>query len=152
MAPTPIETDINAVAAILHARTKDDVGNELGVFTSATRPTAAQVTDLLIRAKRSVVNVIGTAEPCTADLAADAANLIHLRAAMMVELSYFPEQVASNRSHYEQLKALYDGDIVTLAEAVAEICGTGTGEPGVGGQLPAYDYGESPTIGKRTVW
>lgn len=147
-----ISTSITAVAALLRTRTKDDVGNELGVFSSATRPTADQVAELLAEATRRVVSMIGTDEPCEEDLALDAATLIHQRTAMMIELSYFPEQINTDRSPYQQIKELYDGDIKSLIEAVAERCGTGVGEEGVGSQVPLFDYGDSVLIGKRTVW
>lgn len=148
----PIDTDPDAVAALLRTRTMDENGVEGGVFTETTRPTLEQVEHLVEEARRKVVGIIGTAEPCTADLTADAANVVHLRAAMLVELSYFPEQINTNRSPYEQLKDLYDTDVKSLAEAIAETCGTGIGEEGVNNQVPSYGYGEAPVIGKRTVW
>lgn len=148
----PIETSADAVAAILRTRTKDDDGNESGVFSADTRPTLAQVEEILAEAKRVVVSAIGTDEPCEQDLADTAATLAHQRAVLMIELSYFPEQINTNRSPYDQIKSLYDQDIKSLVEAVAERCGTGIGEPGVSGQLPLWDYPNSRPMGMGTVW
>ena len=146
-----ITPDITKVSALLRTRTKNDVGSEAGEFSTTTRPTLVQATALLGDAKNIVTGKIGTAEPCTDELALDAAHVIHLRCALMIELSYFPEQINTNRSPYEQIKALYDSDLRDLIEAIAEECGTGIGEPGLGGQMPSYDYGDSELIGKRTV-
>lgn len=145
-----IVPDIANVSALLRTRTKDDVGNETGVFSANTRPTLASATALLNKAKGIVVGKIGTSEPCTSELATDAAGVIEQRCALMIELSYFSEQINTNRSPYEQIKALYDQDLKDLIEAIAEQCGSGIGEPGTNGQLPSYDYGNAPILGKRT--
>ncbi len=147
-----ITPDITKVSALLRTRTKDDVGGEAGEFSEATRPTDTQVIALLEDAANLVTGKIGTTEPCTDALATDAAHVIHLRTALMIEISYFPEQINSNRSPYEQIKALYDTDLKDLIEAIAETCGGGIGEPGVGNGMPSYDYGNAPIIGKRTVF
>lgn len=134
----------------MRTRTKNRLGNELGEFTEETKPTLEAAEKILETATSKVVGKIGTAEPCSDELAGDAAACIHLLAAMMIELTYFPEQVDSNRSPYEKYKELYDEDLATLTEAVAEQCGTGTGEADDGSILPLWNYGNGPLLGNRT--
>lgn len=123
------------VAAILRARTKDDNGRELGVWTDATRPTGPEVDVLIAQAADFVAAAIGGVPDRCAG-AAGAAVL--LRAAMLVELSYFPEQVRSDRSPYPELKELYD-----TAEESARTCVTSGGESGgEGGE--GYSYHSLP--------
>lgn len=107
---------ISDVGALLRARTTDTNGNELGTFTDATRPTAQQAEDMIGNAARDVAIKIGNDIPD--NLVPAAQSLVTLKAAMYIELSYFPEQVATGRSPYEQYKALYDETLPSLIEAV----------------------------------
>ena len=136
----------------MRTRTKNRLGNELGEFTTETKPTLEEAERLLTLATKKIVSKIGSSEPCTDELAEDAASCIHLRTAMFIELTYFPEQVESNRSPYEKYKELYDEDIATLLENMAEQCGTGSGEADDGAILPVYDYGTAPRLGNRTLF
>lgn len=107
-----------AVAALLHARTMDRDGNELGVFGDNTRPTGAQAAALAAQAAGDVAARIGyglLADP----LSGLATNVAAIRAAMLIELSYFPEQSAGDQSPYEQLRALYEQQLGFLSDAVA---------------------------------
>lgn len=152
---------VDDVGAILRTRTKDNVGNETGTFTANTRPTDQQVLTLIGQAYDDVVGVIDDDIPATAFR--DARSAIALRAAMMVELSFWPDQVPLGRSPYAQLKELYDGNKDTspyggvlgrLQTAVARE----TEEAILGEQpdtplRPAYNFGgDTPTIGLDTVW
>lgn len=145
-----IVTSVQEVADLLRARTKVSLGDESGAFSANTRPTSDQVTSILAQAKRTVVGAIGTSTPCTDDLAATTAAVIHQRAAMQVELTYYPEQVNTNHSPYEQLKDLYQEELKQLIEAIAETCGKGIGAEGISNQLPSFGYGNAPLLGKRT--
>lgn len=102
---------IAQVGALIRTRTKDDAGNELGTFTASTRPTSTQV-DVLARRGASVLSYLVNS-PIPENLLEEASDLAALRAAMLVELSYFPEQIASQRSPYNELKALWDAAIGT---------------------------------------
>lgn len=104
------------VAALLRARTKDLTGNELGVFTPDTRPTNTEVEHLITLAYAEVTGMSGVylAERC-ADLAS---TLIVIRAAMWVELSYFPEQVRSDRSVYRELAEQFSLGLPNLSACV----------------------------------
>jgi hypothetical protein len=111
------EPTVQAVGAYVRARTKDDVGNELGTFTEDTRPNEAQVVELIDKAQSAVANAIG--EDFDPKWNERARDLAALRAAMLVELTHFPEQVAAGRSPYPQLKELWDEEVIALSAAVA---------------------------------
>jgi hypothetical protein len=124
------------VAAILRARTKDENGAELGEWTDATRPTYDEVETLIGVASEFVVASAGTpAERC----AGSAHNATRLHAACLVELSYFPEQIRSDRSPYAELRILADQALADLRSCA----GTG-GESGGGGE--GFGYHSLPTV------
>lgn len=104
------------VAAILRARTKDLAGVEVGDFTADTRPTADEVARLIVQAYAEVTGQSGTfLHP---RCAGGATALIVIRAAMWVELSYFPEQVRSDRSVYQELAEQYTAGMPGLLTCV----------------------------------
>lgn len=98
--------EVDDVAKYLRSRTRNQFGVEVGTFTDDTAPTAAGVADLIGLA---VANF--TARFGTEIVASDAGNvraLLAIRTAMLVELSYFPDQIRVDRSPYNELKALYE--------------------------------------------
>ena len=100
-----IDTTPANVAALLRARTKDSGGRELGEWTDETRPTLAQVDETIALAAATVEAKVGTpVDACAGPFAIAVAY----EAACLVEKSYFPEQVESGRSHYDQLRAETD--------------------------------------------
>jgi hypothetical protein len=105
------------VAALIRARTKDDAMNELGTFTTATRPTAAEVAGYIVQAVDAVVIRVGAVRDA---LKPRAQELAALYAAMLIELSYWPEQIRENRSPYDSLKALFDEGMAALYGAVID--------------------------------
>lgn len=111
--------DISSVGAILRARTRDTNSNEVGTFTAQTRPTGDQVLSMLSAAAEDLASAVGTEDlPVTALRAAR--TVVTYRAAMLVELSYFPEQVAAGRSPYAQLSELYAETLATLRNALEQ--------------------------------
>jgi hypothetical protein len=135
----PADVGVDEVGALLRARTKDTLGNEIGTFTPDTRPTDTQVTNLIVQATGHVKARIG-GELCesgrAAGLEADANRLIALYAAMLVELSYFPEQVERDHSPYSRFKALWDEGIASLIENERLLCG----DDEMGRGRPAYSF------------
>lgn len=109
--PTPTD-----VAALLHARTKDLTGVELGDFTANTRPTDVEVVRLIDMAYDEVTGQSGTllVDPC----ASAGRALIIIRAAMWVEASFFPEQVRSDRSVYQELADEFTNGLPRLLACV----------------------------------
>ncbi len=93
------------VGALVRTRTKDTAGNELGTFTDDTRPTADDVTELISQAVDTFIVRGGTQIP--PELYQEVQRLIALRAAMLVEISYYPEQVQTGRSPYQQYRDMW---------------------------------------------
>jgi hypothetical protein len=124
------------VGAILRARTKDSVGNELGTFNAETRPTDQQVLILIGQGVSDVAMIIGSDIPTV--YWQDAVNVAALATALKIELSYFPEQINTGRSPYPQLKQLFDDQAKRLLVAIE---GSGAETPGAGGPMkPAYGF------------
>ena len=105
---------VSQVAALLRARTKDNVGNELGEFTANTRPTANEVAKLIEAARHDVITLVG--EDFDPTLWPQARNATLYRAAMFVELSYYPEQINTERSPYIQMKELYESALARFEQ------------------------------------
>lgn len=141
--PSQAETfnpTVSDVGALLRARTKDRHGNEIGTFTADTRPTFDEVLRLIDQAAEDVTMLVDYDIPV--ETYRQAAGVICLRAAMLVELSYFPEQVANNRSAYPHYKELYDEMLVRLQGAVErEAAEEITGEmPELGGGVAQFGF------------
>jgi hypothetical protein len=142
--PTLPDTHPSAseVARLLRARTKDSTGKEVGDFTDDTRPNWHEVDDLITTAEGDVLAQTGS---LLSELAAKSVRaLVALRAAMLVELSYFPEQVRSDRSAYVEYKRLYDDDLAALLRSIEE----GGADGGVGGE--GYTYHSLPVTPETT--
>jgi hypothetical protein len=123
------------IAALLRARTQDGSDVEVGAWTADTRPTYMEVERILSMTQSMVLGQTGSLDNLMCDTADDvraqAATAVALLGAMFVELSYFPEQVASNRSAYEQYAALWQTFMPQLVASVAE-CAAGVVEPDPG--------------------
>ena len=92
------------VAALLTARTKDAEGNELGVWSDDTRPTYEQVLERIVIARALVRDGLGPVpETCQEGFE----SCVALRAALLCEAAFWPEQIQSNQSTFAQLRELY---------------------------------------------
>jgi hypothetical protein len=109
------------VAAVLRARTKDNESREVGLWTEATRPTVSQVEGLIEQARRLIAGTVGNpGERCKASFE----QAVLYQTAMLIELSYWPEQVRTDRSPYKQLEELF-----TRAIEGYEACAAGSFDP-----------------------
>ena len=104
------------IGAIMRARTKTVNGDEIGTFNDETRPTGEEVNRIILQAANDVTAPIDTDIPVTAYRWATQA--IIYRAAKLIEISYFPEQIATGRSPYPEYNALFDEAIGWLNTAV----------------------------------
>lgn len=152
--PPLVPATVEDVAALLRARTKDLNGTELGTFNENTRPTDVEVERLITMALAEVTGQIGpyAYDPC----ASAATALIAIRAAMWVELSYFPEQVRTERSVYDELAAQWTAGMPVLVTCVeGNSPGTGDGgETNLGyrfGVLDVHGWTASPYYGAPEV-
>ena len=145
---------VQIVADQIVSRTKDKYGNEIGTFNSNTRPTDTQVTRLIDEHIGDVANVIGSEIP--QELWEDAQAVVAERVAMAIELTYFPEQVNTDRSPYKMLKEQYEEDLARLDKEVdvmaegGDITEISTGPTNMPvGSFPDPTY---PSLGFRTRW
>lgn len=98
---------VDQVARKILSRTKDNRGNLGGTFTASTTPTDEQVEQIIFDAVKPIADVIGDIVPD--ELLDDAQDVVALKAAMQVELSFYPDQVNTGRSIYPQLKEELEG-------------------------------------------
>lgn len=130
---------VDDVAALVRARTKTAFGGEEGTFTRDTRPTADQVEGLIEQAAGDIISALGTSGVCAA-VALDASGTCALKAAMLVELSYFPEQSADRESSpYQAYKELAEERMATLVRRAGAECPGGTS---IEGELAQYSFPE----------
>lgn len=108
--------DVDDVGSIAMSRTVDDVGRETGTFGEKTRPTRQQVLTLINRAANNVSPDLGGNIPEM--FWDDAREIIALRTAMYIELTYFAAEVAQDRSPYPQYKTLFDEQIKKLTNGI----------------------------------
>lgn len=123
MAALPWTPSVENVANYLRARTRGPSGAELGTFTDQTVPTDEQVTGIIDLAMPFVSGMLGDVP---AGCAQGARSLAALKAAEMVEVSYYPEQLQPGGT-VSALRALY-ADLLPSVQA----CVSGGGEGGGG--------------------
>lgn len=120
--------DVASVGALLRARTRDTNGNEIGTFTEQTRPTGDQVLSVIRTAVGDLSSAVGSDLVPAFHVAAQ--QLAAYRAAALIELSFFPEQVALGRSPYVQFLGLYNDALAALRTAIEADGGDVPGDPG----------------------
>jgi hypothetical protein len=125
--PTPQD-----VADVLRARTKDDQSAEIGAWTANTRPTEYEVRGLIETAAGDTLAAVGPLTVDYEDPEGSARSLCTYRAAMLVELSYWPEQVAANQSAYAEYRTMWTDGVAALADRLV-----GSGAAGGGGAYSA---------------
>lgn len=156
VAVAPWQPSVERVASLLRARTKTSNGAEAGTFNDDTRPTAQDVKVLIAQAVNYVASRVGTTGSlCNGTLSTRAGDMSTLYTAMLIELSYFPEQIERRQSPYDAYKALWDEGMDSLVEAVAETCGEGGDGDVVGGSDPgpSYSFAKSTRdLGMEVVW
>lgn len=149
---------VASIGTLLRARTKTKGGAEAGVFNPAsaagtsdeTRPTAEGVMEYINIALGDVSGIIG------ADLeekyVEPARRVAALRAALLIELTYWPEQVNSDRSPYDQLKVLYDEAWANLLASMGISLDDDGGPASIDAGYPSYGGFPSTAIGMEFPW
>lgn len=155
---------VDAVAAYLRARTKTLGGQEAGTFAPAasaedekTRPSFEQVTEAIGTSVGEIAGAFGSDIPDApgSDIGAyrsAAQSLAALGAALIVELSYFPEQIPTGRSPYIQLKDLYDSRFENLKDTLFPDPDDGGSPPLEGEGFPSYGGFPCTAIGMEHPW
>jgi hypothetical protein len=147
---------LDDVASLIRARTVDVNGNELGTFTpTTTRPTDDQVSNLVGQAVRDVGAIVGETVP--EKIRPEVARVAAIRAAMLVELSFFPSQIGTPRSQYAMLKDLWEEAVGTpgkpgrLVYAVSQATDDSVDLAGTG--RVKYNFPpRDKRIGMNTIW
>lgn len=127
-----IECTAEDVAVLLRARTyskgivdPDDPLSSLaggvltGEFSENTRPNVAQVGESITKAAVEIRARLGQEVEDEAILAF-ARDVVAIRAAMTIELAYYPEQANPDDSIYEKLKELYEEALSSLIAALPD--------------------------------
>lgn len=129
-APGGAVPTVDDVGALLRARTQDSHDDEIGTFNTETRPTGAEVDRIIAQAHNVILNSTGNLDELSCSGAESiregAKYLTSLLAACLIELSYFPEQVKSDRSPFQQYYDIFTGEIAgmpALVEAASECRG-----------------------------
>lgn len=150
-----VRPSVASIGALLRARTKILGGTEVGTFTAATRPTDTEVEFLIDQAQDEVG---GKVQPVDSTLApGDGFNApggayerryrqaVALYTAILIELSYWPEQVAQNQSPVAAYREMFDSRIRALITEgeVGRPGGMGEGASGAG-DAPADSYWSFP--------
>lgn len=117
---------VDQVARWIRARTKDDQQREVGTFDDETRPTADQVEGHIDDAVAIVGLRLPALELVPDELLAAVTAVTALEAACEIEKGYWPEQVLSDRSAYQYLRAECDAALEQLAEQAQAAAGGGT--------------------------
>jgi hypothetical protein len=148
------------VGALVRARTVDAGGNETGTFSNTTRPSEAEVLNLINDCVQECYSFFGQDIPDSLGeeknaLRNSAKRCVSFGAAALVELSYFPEQVGTNRSPYKMYQERYEKGHKVIAKSISDI--EAGDEPGKDdeSQLALYDgfpVDEGGMVGWNTVW
>jgi hypothetical protein len=142
--PSEWRPTVRQVATHLLARTVNQYGVRQGTFTTDTTPTAAECDQIISLTMPEVADIIGDEIP--EYLWDDAAAVTSIRAAMQVEIAFYPEQINSDRSPYKPLKDKFEYTVENLRQQIAN---AETGDTGatVGGtsNKPSWSF---PTDGE----
>lgn len=142
------------VGSILHARTTEvGTGETLGDFGPTTIPTGVQVDGIIERAAAEVVAAVGAipAPTATIDAQATAKTAVTYLAGMMVELSFFPNQVGDDNDVYARLEARFNNLMATLAAQIADVISASTAEVDDSGAATNMAVGGFPGLVGTTL-
>jgi hypothetical protein len=144
------EAEVADVAALLPQRTKGEWGTD-GEFTDQTTPSQKQVERILEQAASRIAGKLNlkNGEDICDNGPIELASEVHaLRAAMMVELTYFANQLRTDQSPYEKIKEQYDEGIKDLVTDYENMCGGG-GDDLAGEKRPSGHFPRSGRWGRR---
>jgi hypothetical protein len=122
--PVPGRPTVEQVAVLIRARTKDDVGNEVGTFDSDTRPTDVQVEEMIDGAFDSIAMRLPDPTAMPVDVLAGMVQVVALETACRIEKTFWPEQVRTDRSNYAVLKVERDEELAALVEVAKDAAGS----------------------------
>lgn len=165
-----VRPSVAEVASRMRARTKVRGGGELGTFSGDTRPTADQVEglidDALDEVLGKVIGIDSTAVPGSAYNAPGSRyerrirGAVSLYTAVLIEPSYFPEQVRSGQSPVAVYQQLYESRIKSLIsedktgqpEGMGDSGGSGSGADSPADAAWSFPVNGGGLIGWNTRW
>lgn len=151
------------IGALIRARTRDANGKEWGTFNSVTRPDDQEAQQVIEEAVGETALVTGANIPDAPgdptapgydrdSLRKAARRIVALRAAALVELTAFPEQVARGVSPYPQLQDSFEKGLENLSRAIEAARG-GDEPPGSDGAGSMDALGSFPVdTGGMITW
>lgn len=144
----PWMPSVQDVADLLVTRTNTSTGVPSGSFSGQTIPTGTQVQEIISKTVRDLWLEIGDGPQHNERLIDAAKYLASLDAAMMVELNFFPEQVASDRSPYEKYNNIRKAKAKLLSAAIeaAEVA-AGETDGVTSSGMPSFKFPTTPGIG-----
>ncbi len=149
--PSSWAPSVAKVGSLLHQRTFGG-SSELGTFTTETRPTSDQVLSLINVAISLMKDRIGGVE-VPATLWAEAANLAAILTGMLVELSYFPDQVTMSGggigSSYEALREIFKEGLPAFVSRLSLVLGGE--EDSLAHNRPVYSFPQADTLWSREL-
>jgi hypothetical protein len=119
---------VSQVAALLRARTRGPasrdatVAGEQDQFTTTTRPTYAQVEEIIGIATGEMFGMTESRTPCSDVLAASFRAAALYRACMLVETSYKPENNESDATAFKAFEKMWESSSVSAAAAINRLC------------------------------
>jgi hypothetical protein len=150
--------DLREVAVHIRARTVErNTNNFAGVFTNMTRPSDDEAWEAIDLAEDDVIAETGALDPTWISPEGNKAvrSLIALRAAMIIERSYYSEQIGTNKSPYPALERDWERRLPGIVAAIAEdkagsIVPGDAADPGGGGPV-ATDADHVVGAGSRVL-
>jgi hypothetical protein len=121
--PIPWFPSLREVAVHIRNRTVERSSNKfLGTFTNATRPSDEEAWEAIELALNDIIADTGRLDRVgiTADSHRAVRSLAALRAAMIIERSYYGEQIGANKSPYPALERDWERRLPKIVDAIAE--------------------------------
>jgi hypothetical protein len=109
-----VRPTVDEVAALERTRTTPSSGEDTGVFTELTRPTADEVDTLIDQAARFMAGQLPLTSPIT--YYDQIREFVAITAALLIETSYFREQL--DEGAVEVYRDLLRGPLLTLQNAI----------------------------------
>jgi hypothetical protein len=156
--------DVTQVASLVRDRTRDSNGRLVGTFTNdgKTSPTADQVSDYINDAVAEAYPVFGEdildAPGSDRDaLRTAATRVVAFRAAALVEINHFKQEVTRGTSTYQQYQDSFEKGLTRVGKAINEaskgdLPGTSDDNPGPFDTFPVAADGSQGLIGWGTRW
>jgi hypothetical protein len=115
-----IRPSLDNLGALLHVRTTipGTGGTELGTFTSVTRPTATEAQSLIDNAVNQVL--LTTGPGVASSLWSQARTVVLYLAAMLVELSFYKNEIAKDISAYPMYETQYSLSLDGLMNSITD--------------------------------